>query len=150
MSLEAKPLATLSPAEVRQKLAGLLDDQSSSESLIAAYMEQAVAFCAALPQVYGSTLDRMKLWEKIESAIRAAYAKTVSGDIDLFVQSVLESLQADVSVAVGSERFGAAYASLVEMDREQGQQWMRFMVSRLIPVLVHARNRHKQMLGGDE
>lgn len=85
----------------------------------------------------------MTMWTKIANAIQSGYAKTVSGDIDLFVQHVLESLQVDPAKAVASERLTMALDALHELPEQERQDWLQYLVTHLIPILVHARRAHK-------
>lgn len=103
-------------------------------------------FCAALPAVFGQELDRMTMWDKIASAIQSGYAKTVDGDIDLFVQHVMESIKADPSKAVACELLTDSIDNLHKLDEQDRQDWLTYLVTHLIPVLVHARRIHKDSM----
>lgn len=143
------PNQSLSTEQLRQRLASLIDPQAEKEEWFNdAAKNLAVNFCAALPAVFGESLDRMTMWDKIAAAIQSGYAKTVSGDLDLFVQHVLESIQADPSKAVANERMTDAIDSLQNMDAQQRQDWLQYLVTHLIPVLVYARRQHKIAIGG--
>lgn len=133
--------------QLRQRLAGLIDPQAGrrvSESQT--FKELAIQFCAALPAVFGEELDRLTMWNKIGSAIQSGYAKTVDGDIDLFAQCVLESIKADTTKAVACDRLTDAIDRLHSLPDEGRQDWLRYLVSHLIPVLVHARRAHKEAI----
>ncbi len=88
------------------------------------------------------------MWDKIAAAIQSGYAKTVSGDIDLFTQHVLESIQADASEAVACKRLTDAIDSIQQLPEERRQDWLRYLVTHLIPVLVYARREHKKYFVG--
>ncbi len=151
MSIHPLPEAipSLNTAELRQRLAGLIDQQSQAEEWFNESAKSlSIGFCAALPAVFSDSLDRVTMWDKIASAIQSAYAKTVGGDLDLFMQQVFESIQADPSKVVASDRMVSAIDSLQRMDEQQRQDWMRYLVTHLIPVLVHARREHKSVIGG--
>lgn len=83
------------------------------------------------------------MWDKIASAIQSGYAKTVSGDLDLFVQHVLESIQADAAKAVACEKLTDAIDDLQRLPEHERQDWLQYLVTHLIPVLVYARREHK-------
>lgn len=106
----------------------------------------AIQFCAALPSVFGNELDRMTMWDKIAAAIQGGYAKTVSGDLDLFTQHVLETIKAEPARAVASERFTAALDALHALHGQERQDWLEYLATHLIPVLVHARREHKMQM----
>ena len=133
---------------IRQRLAGLINPQADKDvwyDLTAKSL--AVQFCASLPSVFGSNLDRMTMWDKVASAIQSGYAKTVSGDIDLFVQHVLESIQAEPAKAIACDALIDAIDALQLLPEEQRQDWLQYLVTHLIPVLVYARRVHKDNIG---
>lgn len=140
------PNPSLSTEQLRQRLASLIDPQ---EEKAAWHSEVAKAlsiqFCASLPAVFGEQLDRMTMWDKIASAIQSGYAKTVSGDLDLFVQHVLESIQADPAKSVACTRLTDAIDSLQVLQEHERQDWLQYLVTHLIPVLVYARRAHKNI-----
>jgi hypothetical protein len=139
---------TLSTDQLRQRLAGLIDPHEEKHEWYESYAKAlAIQFCAALPAVFGESLDRMTMWDKIAAAIQSGYAKTVGGDIDLFVQHVLESIKADASKAVASERLTDAIDMLQRLPENERQDWLQYLVTHLIPVLVCARRDHKQAIG---
>ncbi len=150
MSIQQLPAAlpTINTEQLRQRLAGLIDPQA----VVPEWHKQiaknlAIQFCASLPAVFGESLDRMTMWDKIAAAIQSAFAKTVSGDIDLFVQHVLESIKADPAKAVACERLTDAIDELQQLSEQERQDWMQYLVTHLIPVLVYARREHKENMG---
>lgn len=141
------PLETLDTNELRQRLACLIDPVAEK----AAWFDDvardiAIQFCASLPSVFGDSLDRMTMWDKIAAAIQSAYAKTVSGDLELFTQHVLESIKAEPARAVANEKFNAAVDALAALHGQERQDWLQYLATHLIPVLVHARRDHKQSI----
>lgn len=138
------PSQSLSTEQLRQRLAGLIDPQAEKPEWYAEIAKDlAVQFCASLPAVFGESLDRMTMWDKIAAAIQSGYAKTVSGDLDLFVQHVLESIQADPANAVACDRLTNAVFELQSLPEQERQDWLQYLVTHLIPVLVYARREHK-------
>lgn len=149
---QALPTATesLTTEQIRQRLAGLIDPQAAKPRWYAETAKSlAIEFCASLPSVFGEQLDRMTMWNKIASAIQSGYAKTVSGDLDLFVQHVLESIQADPVKAVSCERLTDAMDSLLDLPEQERQDWLQYLVTHLMPVLVYARREWKASLKGE-
>lgn len=106
----------------------------------------AVQFCAALPAVFGESLDRMTLWDKIASAIQSGYAKTVSGDLDLFIQHVLESIKSEPGKAVACVPLMDAMDAMQALKEHERQDWLAYLVTHLIPVLAAARRIHKDAI----
>lgn len=141
------PLEHLDTNELRQRLACLIDPVAEKATWFDDVARDiAIQFCASLPAVFGDALDRMTMWDKIAAAIQSAYAKTVSGDLDLFVQHVLESIKAEPARAVANEKFNRAIDSLSALHGQERQDWLQYLATHLIPVLVHARRDHKQSI----
>lgn len=112
------------------------------------YRLLAVEFCAALPAVFGDTLDRMTLWDRIASGIQSGYAKTFGGDLELFVQHVLEHIKAEASRVVTCDRICDAQERLYDLSSEDRQAWLTYLVTHLVPTLVFARKEWKASIGG--
>lgn len=149
MNTQALPpsVENLTTEQCRQRLAGLIDPQPErAEWYAGAAKELSIDFVSCLPSVFGSELDRKTMWNKIPAAIQSAHAKTVSGDIDLFVQCVLESLQADASQAVCNERLIHAIERMQSLNEKERQDLIAYMASHLITVCVHARRLHRENL----
>lgn len=147
-SPQQSPLPSATPSldteQLRQQLACLIDPQAEkSEWFSEVARDMAIRFCAALPSVFGSELDRMTMWDKIAAAIQGGYAKTVNGDLDLFVQHVLETIKAEPARVVASERFVTALDALHALHGQECQDWLEYLATHLIPMLVHARREHK-------
>ena len=144
-AVDLPPLESLSCDEFRRKLAGLGDPaEKRPVGFRSAADKLAVEFCTALPAVFGEQLDRITLWGKIATSIQSAYAKTVSGDTGLFVQQVLESIQADPAQAVACDKLVQVMDDLDSMDETAAKEWMAYLVTHLIPVLAKARKAHKE------
>lgn len=139
---------SLSTEQLRQRLASLIDPHAEKPEWYAEVAKgMAIQFCSALPNVLGDSLDRMTMWDKIAAAIQSGYAKTVSGDVDLFVQHVLESIRADPSKAVACERLTDAIDELHRLPEKERQDWLDYLVTHLIPVLVDARRAYNDSKG---
>lgn len=144
------PLPSIDTVALRQRLACLIDPQAAKETWFNDHAKAlAIRFCASLPAVFGESLDRMTMWDKIAAAIKSGFAKTVTGDIDLFVQHVLESIKADESRAVACSLLTEAIDDLQQLPPHERQDFLQYLVTHLIPVLVYARRMHKDRIGGD-
>lgn len=132
-------LPTLNTEQMRQSLAGLIDVQASSVGSDANYDRLAIQFCAVLPRIFGDELERVTLWNRIGSAIQSAFAKVINSDVDLFVQHVCEHIRADVAAAVSDEGLFLVLEALHQLSAKERQDWMIYLKTHLIPVLVHAR-----------
>lgn len=147
--MSTQQLPHLDTVAMRQKLAGLIDKQAERQEWSQSEGRQlAITFLASLPTVFGSELDRLTMWDKIDAAVRAAYAKTFDGDLEAFVQAVLESIKADPSRAVASERLQAAMETMWALGVDERKDWLSFLVARLIPLMSQARRLHKEILQG--
>lgn len=142
------PLQSVSAAEIRQRLAGLIDTHAAkSEWYRNEASELAIKFCSALPMIFGEELDRMKMWDKIPNAIESAYAKTVSGDFDLFFQCVVDSLQAEASKVVTCQPLIEVIDAVELMTEQERQDWLTYIATHRIIVCVRARRVHKSRIG---
>lgn len=146
MSIQDLPPSneTLDTVALRQALAGLIDPQAQkAEWFDETARGLAVNFCASLPRIFGESLDRLTMWDKIAAAIQSAYAKTVSGDIDLFVNHICESLKIDHAKTLACDDFTDAVMSLQELHGQQRQDWMTYLATHLTPILVRAKRAYK-------
>lgn len=142
-------LDRLTPQQVRERLAGLIDP---AERITVTDRETwrllAIEFAACLPIVFGDTLDRTTLWDRIASGIQSAYAKTAGSDVEIFVQHVLEHLKAEAAKVVASDRVCDIQERLYDLDSEARRGWMDYLATHLIPVLTFARKEWKLSIGG--
>ncbi len=143
------PLQSLNTNELRQRLACLIDPAEAVTVTDKEYFRlTSIEFCSVLPIVFGESLDRMTMWDRIAGAIQAGYAKTVSGDMDLFCQCVFEHVKAGPMRVAANYRVCDVVAKLSDMSGERGQQLLTYLVTHLIPVLVFARRERKDSIGG--
>ncbi len=134
------PLPEFDAQSFRQRLAGLADNRAAVNSIERADLrELAVTFVATLPTLFGEQLDRLTLWDKIGSSLESAYAKTVNGDCDYFVNNVLHSLQTSPSQASRSESLSQVLATLQSYTEEMRCQWLGYLHTHRFPVLVRAK-----------
>lgn len=142
-------LDQLSPEQVRQRLAGLIDP---AEKVTVTDRETwrllAIEFASCLPIVFGDTLDRTTLWDRIASGLQSAYAKTAGSDIELFVQHVMEHIKAEPARVVASDRVCNIQERLYDLDDEARRGFMDYVATHLIPVLTFARREWKTSIGG--
>ena len=108
----------------------------------------AIEFASCLPIVFGDTLDRTTLWDRIGSGLQSAYAKTAGCDIELFVQHVMEHIKAEPAKVVASERVCDIQYRLFDLGDEARRGFMDYVATHLIPVLTFARREWKNSIGG--
>jgi hypothetical protein len=105
--------------QFRQVLAGLAATEIGGN--MAEHMKpQAVAMIKAFRDVFGKSLDRMTLWERIANGIEVA-AKKSGGRGDKFIAAMLDYLRSDTNVVVGSAALKAAVDRLLD-DSPGGQR----------------------------
>ena len=137
-------LENLNTEQLRQRLAGLIDTQAEKSKWFSEQAKDvAIQFAASLPAVFSDSLDRLTMWDKIASAIKGGFAKTAGGDLDLFIQHVMETIKADESKAVSCEKLVIAIDCMHAIDDEHRQDFLQYFVTHLIPILVHSRRLHK-------
>lgn len=126
----------------RQKLAGLLDPERKVEATEKVEIkETAIRLCSIFASLFGESLDRMTLWERIGSAIRTSCAKVSDDDIDRFVSLCLEHIQADDSRIAASEPM----KQMIEVFAARPTEWrfafLAYINTHRTPLLVHSRSR---------
>ena len=146
---QPRPMDQLSPQAVRQRLAGLIDPaEKVSVTDRELWRLLAIEFASCLPIVFGDTLDRTTLWDRIASGLQSAYAKTAGSDIELFVQHIMEHIKAEASRVVASDRVCGIQERLYDLDDEGRRGFMDYVATHLIPVLTFARREWKSSIGG--
>lgn len=125
----------------RRRLAGLIDarddiDQGFREE----QRRKAIDFVACLPRVYGSELDRIKMWDRIATAIQTAARKTSGADCEYFISRVLEHIKASPGDVARSQDINFIMEWLAACPAEARDEWLRYMTAHLYSVLVHARS----------
>lgn len=132
---------TLSTEEFRQRLAGLIDPEDTLDiAEREALRFLALDFLATLPELFGEELDRMTLWDRIGSAVETAFAKTVGADAEYFVSQVLDHIKAESGAAARNDRLADVLLKLDNASNIERQQWITYLKTHLVPLLVHARS----------
>lgn len=102
-------------------------------------------------ELFGESLDRMTLWDRIGSALSTSAAKCDDGDTDRFASLCLEHVKADHAAAARHEGFAAWVVAMASRDDAYRQLFVRHCGSKTAIVLVHARHaweQRKQMKAG--
>jgi hypothetical protein len=138
-------LEGLTTEQFRQKLAGLIDPQ---EQLAPDFKQEqkarAIEFVGCLPEVFGPSLDRMTLWDRIGTALQTAYAKTVGTDYEFFISRVLEHIKAEPAQVARCQTIQWVMTWLEQCPDEAKQAWLAYMNTHLYAVLVHAKAKWEQ------
>lgn len=141
------PVPLLDTAKARLTLAGLgRPEQPQSATVDKEIDDVILRFACVLAHLYGDELDRLKLWVGITKAIQVAAGRaTNDADLDDFVSSCLDEIQADAGRTAACEELG----QLLETFRVRPPEWRRKLlatVSRHSLILVNrARLRWSQV-----
>lgn len=129
----------LSAEAFRQRLAGLVDpDQALPEEERDEIKNQAVKFVSILASLFGDSLDRKTLWERIGNGIIVCSAKC-GGDWETFVNQILQYIKADGARVAASKALNSIVAELAEKPRTWREAWLRVMESKHFLIIVKAR-----------
>lgn len=147
------PIPVIDTTEFRRRVAGLIDPDRgpTGAAETASIKEEAKQLCLTLCELFGESLDRMTLWDRIGTALAAAAAKCDDGDTDRFAALCLEHVKADHAAAARHDAFAAWVVTLAGRDDAHRQAFVRHCGAKTAIVLVHARaawERRKQMKGG--
>lgn len=127
--------------EFRRRVAGLIDPNRKPTGVAetASIKLEAISLCLALCDLFGESLDRMTLWDRIGSALSTATAKCDDGDTDRFASLCLEHVQAKDAAAARHEQFGNWVMTMALRDEAYRQAFVRHCGAKTAVVLVHAR-----------
>ena len=129
----------LSAELFRQKLAGLVDpDQAIPEQDREGVKEIAVRFVSILASLFGDSLDRKTLWERIGNGIVVCCAKC-GGDWETFVNQILEYIKADGGRVASSKNLEAIIKELLEKPQSYREAWLRVLEAKHFLIIVKAR-----------
>lgn len=104
----------------------------------------AVRFCAALPAVFGESLDRTTLWDRIGTGIQSAYAKTAGDDVDFFVSQVLEHIKAEPTKSLSEPELSGVLTEAGGWSASEREAWLLHLATHLIPTLVYAKAKWEE------
>lgn len=143
MNTHAPPLlGELTTEQFRQSLAGLLDPQAKESAIPREEIKTlAIAFVGGLPEVFGEELDRLKMWDRIATAIQSGFAKTACDDHEFFVAQVLSHIKANPAKAADNASIASTLDTLGGWSSVDRQAWLAYLNAHLIPVMVHARKK---------
>lgn len=138
-----KPLPTIDTEAIRRKLAGLADPlkRGAGETEQVEIKELASRLCSILASLFGDSLDRMTLWDRIGSAFATALAKTSDDDCDRFVSLCLEHVKADAAKAAACPALGSTLETFTIRPPEWRFAFLQYIDTHSYAVLVHGRAR---------
>lgn len=136
-------LPRLDAEAFRRKLAGLTDPERRPESAgeKEAMKQDAIRFCSILAHLFGESLDRTTLWEKIGSALSTSLAKVSDDDLDRFATLCLEHIVAEDSKVAACEPLMHMLQAWETRTREWRHALLHYLATHRTAALVHARAR---------
>ena len=132
-------IQTYSAERFRQKLAGLESPETRfSDAELEVLKAGGVKFILALREVFGSSLDRKTIWERISNGMTIAAAKS-GGKGDKFFVEMIEYVKADANAVVGNAQMIQAAADIMRMSPETQRQFIRACVEYRMLLCLQAR-----------
>lgn len=126
--------------EFRRRMAGLIDpNRKTGAAETASVKEEAKQLCLALCELFGDSLDRMTLWDRIATALTSSAAKCDDGDTDRFAAMCLEHVKGEPAAAARHVGFGNWVTTMAERDDAYRQALIRHCGAKAAIVLVHTR-----------
>ena len=133
-------IPVIDTTEFRRRVAGLIDpNRKTGAAEEASVKEEAKQLCLILCELFGESLDRMSLWDRIASALITAAAKCDDGDTDRFASLCLDHIKADLAAAARHAEFGAWVMTMASRDDAHRQAFVRHVSQKTAIVLVHAK-----------
>lgn len=133
-------LPRLDTVTFRQRLAGLIDPQERlSAAEFAPAKQIAAEFIGMLPDLYGDELDRMKLWDRIGTAMEVAHAKTAGHDVEFYISNVLDHIKCEPAKALRHNGLSEFIAMQAVWSAEQSSAFLAYLATHRHVVLVKAR-----------
>ncbi len=143
---ESDTLQPLDTELFRRKLAGLVDpDRVPGRAEHETVRQDAIRFVTVLAHLFGESLDRITLWEKIGAALRTSLAKVADGDLDRFANLCLEHIVAEDSKVAACKALLQLLESWANRPPEWRQAFLHYITTHRIPLLVHGRKRWEEV-----
>lgn len=138
----------ISTEELRRKLAFAQDpDRTPGEAETAEMKQAAYRLGSIMAHLFGDSLDRLTLWDRIASGFASACAKVDDGDLDRFVSLCLDHIKADAGKAAATQSLGHMLETFASRPIEWRKAFLRYIKTHSYAVLVHARARWEQVKG---
>lgn len=141
MADEVLTLPVRSREDFRKALAGLADpDRKMTPGDNAAFREQARQVVICLCLLWGKELDRKTIWSVIESSIRAACHKVGDGDLDRWLDMLLERVKANVSLVVRLKALQALREQFRSVDEAHRKAFLRWVETHIYAVMAYGHD----------
>lgn len=133
-------LPVVSRDDFRRQLAGVCDpDRKLSAGDQGSFRPKAERLVVCLCRHFGDALDRKTLWSRIDSGLQAACAKVSDGDLDRWLDLLLEHVRADPSSAACCADLAGLRHDLTAPDEAHKKAFLRWVETRRFAVLAHGR-----------
>jgi len=128
-----------SAEQFRQKLASLeAPEKKFNEDELEMLKTVAVEMIKAMRDVFGGSLDRKTVWERISNGIPIAAAKS-GGKGDKFLAALLDYVKAEANFVVSSDGMKRVLETVVRMTPETQRQFIRTCVEYRMLLCLEAR-----------
>jgi hypothetical protein len=101
---------------------------------------EAIIFCSILPELFSSDLDRISMWERIGNGVSSA-VKKCGGDIEQFVNIVLEFIKANSAMVASNDRLERFLLDMEQRSDDDKKSLLRIVDKKTNVILVYARNQ---------
>lgn len=134
-------IPVIDPTEFRRRVAGLTDPTrrptGAAETL--SVKEEAKGLCLIGCELFGESLARETLWDKIAAGLVASAAKCDDGDTDRFVSLFLDSIKADPAKAARLDEFTRWVTTMDARDEAYRQNFVRQCGQKAAVFVAHGR-----------
>jgi hypothetical protein len=125
----------------RRRLAGLENPEIKKDDADKQEMREiAISLVLALREVYGSSLERKALWQRIANGLNVAKSKS-GGFADRFIVEALDFVRADPNLVVGNARLIDIYKRIKGQPKDWQMLFIRECVVYRNLLLLEARAR---------
>ena len=130
----------------RRKLAGIVDPDRQIEGGEKVEIREAVVrFGSIMAHLFGESLDRLTLWERIGSAFSTSLAKVSDDDLDRFVTLCLEHIKAEDGRVAACEPLLHMLETFAVRPREWRQAFLQYLLTHRTAAIIHARARWEKV-----
>jgi len=130
----------LEAAAFRRRVADLAGSDDALQYDAAQFRAAAVDLSLALCRLFGESLDRITLWDRISTALGTACSKVPNGEPEALLSAALDHVKADHGAASRDPGVAKWLASVALQPDAWRRQFVTYVATRLYAVLVHARN----------
>jgi hypothetical protein len=97
----------LNPEAFRKKIAGLKAEKKEDTDINEAF----VKLISLLPMVYGDSLSRAQMWQRIANGLEAAISKS-QGSVKVFYNILLKYIRAEPASVADNDELSEAYSRI--------------------------------------